>query len=167
MPDLSPDPRAVAALRALARASSILERGSTELSLPQYRVLSAVAAGDEQASRIARKLAIGKPAVSATVDALRQRGLLTRVDSHVDHRVVALRLTPDGAAVLERFEAVLLERLDDLYRRTPDPSGVLDALVWLGTAVDARRAERDAARGETGPLPARAGASVAASGGAR
>lgn len=149
MPDSRPDPRAVAALRALARTSSVLERGSTELSLAQYRVLSAVAAGDEQASRIARKLAIGKPAVSATVDALRQRGLLTRVDSHVDHRVVALRLTAAGAEVLDRFEEALLERLDDLYRRTPDPDGVIDALVWLGTAFDARRAERDAARGET------------------
>ncbi len=51
--------RAVAAVRAV-RASSALERSSPDLSLAHYRVLTAVAQGQERASNIARKLAIGR-----------------------------------------------------------------------------------------------------------
>src|ERR1700728_2063445 len=69
---------AAEAVRALARATRILERGSGELSLAHYRVLSAIASGDERASRVAKRLAIGKPTVSAAVEALAQRGLLVR-----------------------------------------------------------------------------------------
>jgi DNA-binding MarR family transcriptional regulator len=62
--------RAVEAVRSLARASSVLERSSPLLSLAHYRVLAAIAQGDERASNIARKLAIGKPTVSVAVESL-------------------------------------------------------------------------------------------------
>lgn len=51
----------IEAARALARASSVLERASSELSLGHYRVLSAVASGHERASQVAAKLALGLP----------------------------------------------------------------------------------------------------------
>ncbi len=71
-------PRQVDAVRALARATRVLERASGELSLAHYRVLSAIASGEKRASRVAERLAIGKPTVSAAVEALAQRGLLLR-----------------------------------------------------------------------------------------
>jgi DNA-binding MarR family transcriptional regulator len=135
---------ALEAVRSLTRAASAFERASTELSLAHYRVLSAIAAGDERASRIATKLSIGKPAVSAAVEALGQRGLLTRSDVQADHRAADLRLTAAGEALLKRVEEELLERIDDLCARTPDGGALIETLVWLGTAMDARRAERDA-----------------------
>jgi DNA-binding MarR family transcriptional regulator len=138
--------RALEAVRSLTRASSAFERASTELSLAHYRVLSAIAAGDERASRIATKLSIGRPAVSAAVEALSQRGLLTRSDVQDDHRAADLRLTAAGEVLLLGVEEELLERIDDLCARTPDGDVLLDALVWLGTAMDARRAERDASQ---------------------
>jgi DNA-binding MarR family transcriptional regulator len=85
---------AVEAVRALARGSRLLERASGELNLAHYRVLSAIASGDERASRIATRLAIGKPTVSATVEALCHRGLLARSRGDDDQRVDVLRLTP-------------------------------------------------------------------------
>ncbi len=69
-----PADRARDAVRALARASRVLERASSELSLAHYRVLSAIASGDERGSRIAARLALGKPTVSAAVESLCQRG---------------------------------------------------------------------------------------------
>src|SRR5579875_3572176 len=62
--------RETEAVRALARASSVLERSSSELNLAHYRVLSAIASGQERASHVAARLALGRPAVSAAVESL-------------------------------------------------------------------------------------------------
>jgi DNA-binding MarR family transcriptional regulator len=125
----------------------LLERASDELNLAHYRVLSAIASGDERASRIAHRLALGKPTVSAAVDAMCQRGLLTRSKSQTDQRVAALQLTSEGRAVLARVEAAMVARLDALCSRVPDPEQVRSSLVSVGTAVDELMAERRAAEG--------------------
>ncbi len=140
----APDDRAlrVEAVGALVRASRLLERASDELNLAHYRVLSAVASGEERASRVAERLALGKPTVSAAVDALCQRGLLARSKGSGDQRVDLLQLTAAGAATLRRAEDAMIERLTDLCGRTPDGEQVLRSLGWLGAAIDEARAER-------------------------
>ena len=132
----------VRAVRTLARASSVLERASHELSLPHYRVLAAISSGSAMASRIADRLALGKPAVSAAVDSLERRGLLERLAVEGDQRAATLRLTPEGERLLAEVEAEMTARLDDLCRRVPDRARLLEALGWLGEAIDARMAER-------------------------
>jgi DNA-binding MarR family transcriptional regulator len=134
----------VAAVHALARASRLLERACGELSLAQYRVLSSVAAGDERASRIADRLTLGKPTISATVDSLRQRGLLSRSGVDSDQRAATLRLTPPGQAVLAATEAAMTARLAAVVARTPDPAALLGALVDLDAAIDGFLAAREA-----------------------
>jgi DNA-binding MarR family transcriptional regulator len=141
----------VEAVRALARASRMLERSSPELSLAHYRVLAAVASGDERASGVARRLAVGKPTISAAVDALCQRGLLERLDVAADQRAAALRLTAGGEHLLARVEAEMIRRIDDLCARTPDGARLVQSLVWLGAAIDETRAERTAGEREGGP----------------
>jgi DNA-binding MarR family transcriptional regulator len=136
--------RRVEAVRALVRAARLLERASGELSLAHYRVLAAIAAGDERASRIAERLAIGKPTISAAVEALDGRGLIERRAVTGDQRAVALVLTDHGRDVLARTETEMTARLDDLGRRTDDGAALLDALVDLGRAVDQVLAERRA-----------------------
>ena len=138
--------RAAAAVRGLARASRILERASDELSLAHFRVLSAVADGDERASRLAQRLALGKPAVSVAVDALCARGLMARAGVSGDLRAAALSVTAEGAAVLERVEAAMIVRLEELSAQVPDRERLPDALARLGEAIDALRAERGAER---------------------
>ncbi len=135
----------VQAIRALARISRALERSSAELNLAHYRVLSAVADGDERASRVAGRLALGKPAVSAAVDALCQQGLLLRVGVERDRRAAALALTPAGEAALTAVEREMLSRIEGLCARTPDGPRVLESLAWLGDALDEAAAERRAA----------------------
>ena len=134
------------AVRAFARISRLLERSSTDLNLAHYRVLSAVASGDERASRVATRLALGKPAVSAAVDSLCERGLLVRDGVDGDQRAVALRITDAGGVVLGEIEAEMSSRIMALCERTPDPERVLEALGWLSTALDAAIAERTVAK---------------------
>jgi DNA-binding MarR family transcriptional regulator len=140
----------VAAIRALARMARQLERSSGGLNLAHYRVLAAVADGDERASRVADRLALGKPTVSAAVESLTKRGLLSREDAADDRRAATLALTPSGKLALATVEEEMLERLDNLTSRTADPDAVLKALAQLGEALDEvadeRLAERKAKR---------------------
>jgi DNA-binding MarR family transcriptional regulator len=137
--------RAVPAVRALARVSRVLEAASPDVSLAHYRVLAAVASGEERATLLAARLALGKPAVSAAVESLCRRGLLERLDVVADGRAVALSLTADGVLVLDRVEAEMTRRVVDLCARTPDPDSLLDALAQLAPAMDDARKERLAA----------------------
>jgi DNA-binding MarR family transcriptional regulator len=132
----------VEALHALVRLSRLLERASGELSLAHYRVLAAVADGDERASHVAARLALGKPAISASVDALCRRQLLVREQSADDQRVVALRLTQAGRAVLADTESAMLARLDSVLRHADEPGHVVAAMAGLGAALDRLSAER-------------------------
>jgi DNA-binding MarR family transcriptional regulator len=142
--------RTTQVIRALARVSSFLERSSTELSLAHYRVLSAIASGDERASRIASRLALGKPAISAAVTSLCQRGLLSRVDVEGDLRATGLRLTPEGQALLARAETEMAARLGQVASRVADPAAVMDSLLQLASAIEEVRTERVAARAGAG-----------------
>ncbi|HXW77959.1 MAG TPA: MarR family winged helix-turn-helix transcriptional regulator, partial [Acidimicrobiales bacterium] len=108
----------VEAVRALARASRLLERASGEVNLAHYRVLAAIASGDQRASRIAAKLALGKPTVSASVESLCKRGLLVRSGVEGDQRAAALQLTEQGHNVLADLEAAMVGWLDQVCART-------------------------------------------------
>jgi DNA-binding MarR family transcriptional regulator len=136
----------VDAVRALARAARGLERASSEISLAQYRVLSAIATGHERASRIAERLELGRPTISAAVTSLSRNGLLVRDDVPVDQRATALRLTPAGEELLAQIESDMVDRLDALLARTPDGNQVVRSLVWLGQAIEAASADRAVAR---------------------
>jgi DNA-binding MarR family transcriptional regulator len=136
----------VQAIRAIARLARLLERSAGDLNLAHYRILSAIADGDERASRVADRLALGKPTVSAAVESLTKRGLLSRADAADDRRAATLTLTPAGEAALAAVEAEMLERVDDLCARTADAAQVLESLGQLGEALDEVAGERLAAR---------------------
>lgn len=132
----------VEAVRAVARLSRVLERACGELSTAHYRVLAAVADGDERASRVARRLALGKPAISASVEALCRRGLLTREDAAGDQRAITLRLTAAGTRALGEAETAMSERLAAVLAHTAKRTETLAALCRLGAGMDAYVAER-------------------------
>jgi DNA-binding MarR family transcriptional regulator len=134
--------RATRVVRALARVSSFLEKSSSELSMAHYRVLSAISSGDERASRIARRLALGKPAISAAVTSLCQRGLLIRADVEGDLRATDLRLTTDGEALLQRVESEMIRRLEHIASRATDPVALMEHLEELAPAIEEVVSER-------------------------
>jgi DNA-binding MarR family transcriptional regulator len=131
------------AVRTLARLARLLERRcGEELSLAHFRVLAAVADGDERASRVAERLTLGKPAVSAAVDALVTRGLLRRCEVESDQRAIRLEVTADGRETLDRAESAMTEALETLARRTGHRDETVASLVALGSALDGYLADR-------------------------
>jgi DNA-binding MarR family transcriptional regulator len=136
----------VQAIRALARLARALERSSGDLNLAHYRVLSAIADGDERASRVADRLTLGKPTVSAAVESLCKRGLLSREDAAEDRRAAILTLTPAGEAALAEVERGMIARIDEFLDRTPDAAQVVESLGQLGEAIDEVAGERAAQR---------------------
>jgi DNA-binding MarR family transcriptional regulator len=132
----------VEAVRTVVRLSRTFERACGELNLAHYRVLAAVAEGEQRASHVAARLALGKPTISASVDALCRRGLLIREPSETDQRVATLRLTSAGEQLLAETEAAMLERLDAVLRRVDDRRAVVAAFGQLGGALDELAAER-------------------------
>ncbi len=123
---------------AVARLARYLERACTDLTLAQYRVLALVADGERHASRVAQALALGKPTVSASVEALAERGLLTRAPAGHDKRATELAVTGEGRRVLHATEAAMRARLDELLA-DDDAAVVADALARVQRALDARR----------------------------
>ncbi len=136
----------------LSRMARVLERASGELSLSHYRVLAMVAAGDGRASRLAGRLALGKPAISAAVESLVSRGLLLRSGADPDRRATQLQITTKGRAALTAAESSMAVELDGLLHHAPDPATVLAAVRDLSIALDRRQGERDAKQGRAAPV---------------
>jgi DNA-binding MarR family transcriptional regulator len=130
----------------LARLARLLERSCTNLTLAQYRLLAMIAGGAERASELAGQLALTKPTVSATIDTLVDRSLITRETADDDRRAIRLQLTASGRDALAVAEASMRVVLDDLIGRVDDPDSVHRGLGALRDALDARRDERRAAR---------------------
>jgi len=116
------------------------------LTLAQYRLLAMIADGAERASQLAARLALTMPTVSATIDTLAERGLVTRATVDDDRRALRLAITPDGSTVLATAERAMAERLDDVLARVDDADHVRASFAQLHAALDERREQRHAAR---------------------
>jgi long-chain acyl-CoA synthetase len=104
-----------------------------ELSIPQFRLLAYLSHGDEAASRLADKLAVSRPSVTALVDGLVKRGFVERRACEDDRRRIDHVLTPAGRAALEAGDRVATAKLDDLAERLPGDA-LRDALTALAAA---------------------------------
>jgi DNA-binding MarR family transcriptional regulator len=68
--------------------------------------------------------------VTRLVDRLEKRGLLTRVRSNEDRRVVRLALTPEGQAIAAKMPAIFTGVLDTLLCGfTPEEVGFLKSML--------------------------------------
>ena len=136
------DPALAPAVRALALAARSLERAAGDLTLAQYSVLAFVAAGHERASNVAEGLALAKPTVTATVDWLVERSMLTREAVAGDRRSVRLAVTRVGAAALRDAERSMGERLEQVLEHARDREALLTALCDLDDALAERMRAR-------------------------
>lgn len=109
-----------AALRLLRRARTA--DAEMDLDGPRASALSVLVFGGELAiGRLAAVEQVSPPAITKTVAALEAAGLVERVRSAADRRVVVVRATAAGRALLERGRAarvrVIAELLGDLSER--------------------------------------------------
>ena len=112
----------------LLRGGSHEDWTSLSLTRAQLRILNLLQ--QERAAavgQIAAHLSVTLPSVTATVDRLVQQGLVSREDDPNDRRRVINRLTPDGAALLERLQEGRRARLvAALAKLTPEELETLD-----------------------------------------
>jgi DNA-binding MarR family transcriptional regulator len=130
----------IEAVRVLARLSRVLESADAELTVPQYRMLSALSEGGLRSARLAERLAVRKPTVTALADAMIAAGYVARESEAGDRRIVRLSLTEAGQEALERADAAYLARLEPLLAGVPDQEAFLGSLRAVGEALDARLA---------------------------
>jgi len=139
-----PDPQMVRAGRALALAARAVEKAAVacDLTLPQYRVLAMIAAGDERSSLLADRLAVAKPTITAVVDGLVDRGMVAREAVAGDRRSIRVALTPDGRSALRAAEIAMTEVLTRISGEAADPERLIAALCDLDDALAARSQAR-------------------------
>ena len=140
-----PAGRTSEAVLTLIRLFRALERVDSGLTPQQYRILKLVGAGGERSARLAEKLAVAKPTLTATADGLVAAGLVHREAEIGDRRVVRLHLTPAGAAAMARADATYSQWLTDLLGATAEPGQILTDLDLLGRAMDELRSTKAAA----------------------
>lgn len=131
-----PDPERLA-VRVLARLHRVLEAAGGGLTLPQYRMLAALTEGGERSARLADKLSVRRPTLTALADGLIAAGYATREGEAGDRRIVRLCVTDAGRAALDRAERAYLAALEPLLAAVPDRDRLLDDLAALGAALDA------------------------------
>jgi DNA-binding MarR family transcriptional regulator len=138
--------RAVLTVLRLFRA---LERVDTGLTPQQYRILKLAGAGGERSARLAERLAVAKPTLTATADGLVAAGYVQREAEPGDRRVVRLCLTATGRAALDRADSAYAAWLGPLLGAAGDRAEMLKALQTLDAAMDERRRARLAERSAT------------------
>jgi DNA-binding MarR family transcriptional regulator len=133
-------------LLTVARLARLFEQNcGDDLSLAQYRTLGTLLDGGLRASRLAQRLAVPKPTLTALVDSLVVRGWLVREEIDGDRRGVQLSITPEGRAAHGEASRHLTATFDDVLERVPDPQAVLEVLGHVRDALDARLVDKMAA----------------------
>ncbi|AEA60449.1 MarR family winged helix-turn-helix transcriptional regulator [Burkholderia gladioli] len=111
----------------------VTQRTQTELGITgtQASMLFMLAVGKcSTAAELAREYAIDASAVTRLLDRVEKRGLLSRVRSHEDRRVVRLELTDEGRELAERMPEIFISVLDQLLNGfTPEEVGFLKSML--------------------------------------
>ena len=110
-----------------------------DLSPGQFSLLSFLDANPGLAqSAIARGLGVDKSTLSPALDALAGRGLIERRRSETDRRANSVRLTRDGAALLQRMRAEVAaqEAVMAGALRPGERDRLLDMLRRIAAALD-------------------------------
>lgn len=127
--------RAAQTVMTLLRLYRALERVSPELTPQQYRILKLAGADGERSARLAERLAVARPTLTAIADGLVAAGYARRDAEPGDRRVVRLCLTQAGCAAVDRADEAYERWLGQLLAQSGDPGRVLDALEFLGQAM--------------------------------
>jgi DNA-binding MarR family transcriptional regulator len=119
------------------------ESRAAGLTAQQAQLLCTAARREAGLGEIADVLRCDRSNVSRLMDRISERGLAYRENSDEDGRVAVVRLSEDGAALVDRFEASLGARLTELVGQWP--------LARQRTVADALSALVDALHGSLEP----------------
>lgn len=132
------------AILVILRLNRGLDCVDAGLTPAQYRIMKLAGAGGERSTRLAQRLAVAKPTLTALADGLVAAGYASRTAEPGDRRVVRLTLTEAGQAALDRADAAYAAWLTGLLTATGEPATVLAALGRLDSALtETRRARKN------------------------
>jgi len=122
----------------LSRVRSTLWNNVTQLTMAdlgitstQASIMFMLASGRSLAAAdLAREYGIDASAVTRLIDRLEKRGLITRLRSEEDRRVVRLALTEEGRALAGQIPGIFTKVLDKLLSGfTPEEVGFLKSML--------------------------------------
>ena len=131
------------ALRRIIRATDIQSKRiakSSGLTIPQVMVLRSIGTlGDVTVKRLAEEVSLSQATVTTILNRLETRGLVVRVRSARDKRVVNARLLPEGETILHSVPALLHERFIARFDKLPiqEQQSLVDTLGKLAQMMDA------------------------------
>ena len=101
---------------AMRTIRSMLDEESNEyLSMPQLRLLRMINLEINQVSIIAKTLIVSQASVSKMVDAMEEKGYITR-SSGIDKRVAILKLTSKGEKIHQSVQSAIEQKLEKLMK---------------------------------------------------
>ena len=124
----------------------MLDRVDSGLTLQQYRLLTLLDAGDERSTALAQRLAVSKPAISTSVEALSSVGYVARRADDDDRRASWLQITGAGQRALRRADEAYAQRLHTVAARMEDPES------FCGRSAILRLRSRRISRNPRGPI---------------
>src|SRR5215469_17217108 len=133
---------AIEALLCILRITRVLERIDAGVSPQQYRMLKLIGAGGERSARLAEKLAVARPTLTATADSLVAAGLACREAEPGDRRVVRLHLTQAGRVAVQQADAAYSAWFGALLEHTGRREQIVADLLQLDEAMTERRLAR-------------------------
>lgn len=128
----------LSAVEATLWLARVLERTEAPLTTSQFRIMRRAAAGGERAARLAERLAVRKPTLTALADGLVAAGYLVRESDKADRRAVRLHLTAAGERALADTEQIYIGRFTELLDDAPDPVELRNLLADLESTRVAR-----------------------------
>jgi DNA-binding MarR family transcriptional regulator len=97
------------------------ERMDTDISITQFRLLHMLKVqGMQRVVDIADYLSVTPGAVTGMADRLIERGLIARIRSEDDRRVVYLQITASGEEQLEAMQKIQNETVAAMFRYLPE-----------------------------------------------
>ena len=133
------------AIRRILRATELYGRElarAAGLTAVQVRVLQIIAEkGHSTPKEIAERMGVSRATVTALIDRLEGKSLVTRQKSTLDRRQMILALTAEGMAALERAPDALQQRYVRRFEALPEweQSMIVAALDRVAALLDAER----------------------------
>jgi DNA-binding MarR family transcriptional regulator len=114
------------------------------LTIPQLKSLFLIAReGSMNTKSLAKELGVTSPNVTGIIDRLVKQGLVSRQENPEDRRMLEIRVTDKGEAILASLREEMISSMSGLLARmsTEELSSVARALASLARAAEAQKGE--------------------------
>jgi DNA-binding MarR family transcriptional regulator len=115
-----------------------------DLSIAQYRALGILEENPDLSSRLAEKLNIRAPSLTAVIDTLVSKNYVVRQNHPLDRRKITIDISELGKEILTEADAAVSEKLRELlsYLNSDDVNSALSSTDLWGLALKKRSEQK-------------------------